>query len=401
MDRRRETRVHVNLNAAVVNDKALPLGCRVENVSSTGMLLRHEGSEDQTKIKTKDKVEVRISLKQNDARKTIQLPLTVIRQSGNYLGGQFPEPQPELMTLVEPYRISDSEPVIPFLTISANQKSEFPAEIKPAILDQAQPVAIAVESQSGIDDANTRNETATIKPNKPGRLLGIGVTCFVFLLVGLNMFLLQKVRTLTSRVAVLESERANRAAELQPLVQVDRKTFDSHLAIFSHQTTAIKSRIISLESSNNQTERQVRLQVEDPPGISTVKLATTSAAIRPVKTRPNKLLAEEISPSEFSFVSMPFTDTAQNKTENWVINLLSLRNERAALAFAQRARAAGIAVSVRTEVENQSQVWRVQIGGFSSRIKAGSYSLQAQETLGLTSVWIFKASDQSTLFEDR
>ena len=79
MDRRRETRVPVNLNAVVVNDKVLPVGCRVGNISSTGILLRHEGSEDQSKIKADDKVEIRISLKQDDGRRVIQLPLTVIR----------------------------------------------------------------------------------------------------------------------------------------------------------------------------------------------------------------------------------------------------------------------------------------------------------------------------------
>ncbi|MFT4714474.1 MAG: hypothetical protein ACJAVI_004054 [Candidatus Azotimanducaceae bacterium] len=368
MDRRRETRVLVNLNAVVVNDKVLPIGCRVGNISSTGILLRHEGSEDQSKIKADDKVEIRISLKRDDGRKVIQLPLTVIRQDQNHLGGQFPAPQPELMKLVEPYRKSDHETVVPFLTTSANQQVELPTNSELAPSDpttptraQAEPIKPEAQNDAietipnGIGDLELSDlEQSGRKPYGPSRIFVIGVAGIISLLVGLNVFLLQDVRTLTSRIIMLESRIASSATLTRLPDSVVGATFSSQIAVLTQKNQTIESRLTLLESPANRLE----LHSDNPVAIGFNQPATESQAA----------------------------------SEGWVINLLSLHNEQAAIEFAQRALTQGMTADVRLEVEDQDQVWRVQMGGFSSRAEAVSFSVQAQKTLGLSSVWIFKAS---------
>jgi len=371
LDRRREPRVPVNLNATVVNDKVLPIGCRVGNVSSTGMLLRHEGGEDHAKIEADDEVEVRVSLKQNDERKVVQLPLTVVRQSENSLGGRFPQAQPELMELVEPYRTADPETVIPLLTTAANQQLELP-EV-PETLGQAQETAspAAPAAQDKAEKQKIDDRPAAVHTSINNRFFAPTAISLIVLLAGLNVYLLQELNLLEARVVTLESQNAQlmsqnsvqtpSAAPIQTTTQepITSEIFDKQLTALKVQNQALESRIFLLEAVPSSRQEQ-------PP------------AIAPITNTP--------APAESSLAN-----NLPQRTGDWVINLLSVHNEKAAYEFAQQARAEGIAADVRPEIENQDQVWRVQVSGFTSRAEAGAFSVNAQETLGLSSVWIFKS----------
>ena len=392
MDRRRQPRVPVNLNAAVVNDKSLPIGCRVGNVSTTGMLLRHEGGEDQSKIKPDDKVEVRVSLKQNDERKVVQLPLTVVRQSENALGGKFPEPQPDIMALIEPYRTSDSETVIPFLTTAANQQlslsvedpvGEEPVNAKPVVDEYVEPENAKhgekVSFSAPLDTNNGNDDPPGVLTSKPSARprakdgstyrrfflpTTLVVTC---LLAALNLYLLSQLEQLEARVIALEM--LNEELQAGSTVPSNGRTqvLDLQLTQLTRQNQTLESRIASLEASSIPTQA-------DKPEVQITTEATAKITNIPTPAPlPNQ--------------------TDSTTTEKWVVNLLSLHNEKAAVEFTQRARQAGIAAIVRSELENQDQIWRVQVGGFASRTEAENFSVDAQKTLELNSVWIFQAKN--------
>jgi hypothetical protein len=273
------------------------------------------------------------------------------------------------MALVEPYRKSDHETVIPFLTTSTNQQTELPTDTDLTPSKQTLPNTVPAEpirqaSQNGVDESIlnklSASEQPSTKPNGPNRVFVIGVAGIIFLLVGLNVFLSQEVSTLTSRIVALDSGITTPATQTLSSDSVDSEFLNNQIAIWTQQNLAIESRLTLLESPANRLD----LLADDPIAIGFNQPAITS----PATTSP--------APSE-----------------NWVINLLTLHNEPAAIEFAQRTTAQGITADVRLEVEGQDQVWRVQMGGFSNRAEAVSFSVQAQKTLGLSSVWIFKAAN--------
>ena len=77
MERRKSERIPVNLNAALINEQDLPVGCRVQDVSTSGMLLRRNLSSPGEPLDVNQRVEIRVSLKDNDERKVVQLPLNI------------------------------------------------------------------------------------------------------------------------------------------------------------------------------------------------------------------------------------------------------------------------------------------------------------------------------------
>jgi hypothetical protein len=83
--------------------------------------------------------------------------------------------------------------------------------------------------------------------------------------------------------------------------------------------------------------------------------------------------------------------TTTEKTDNWIVNLLSLANEDAALAFADKLRLQGIEAEVNVKYSNtEKQVWRVQVSGFSTKQLAIDYSEQTSAILKINSMWVYK-----------
>ena len=105
MERRRFQRIAVNLNVALLDDRAMPRGCRVRDVSHNGMLLQFENPVSSGTFETGNAVKVRVSLKEGEDRTVLLLPATVRRVEDKGLGVEFHKPAAELMQLVEPYQL--------------------------------------------------------------------------------------------------------------------------------------------------------------------------------------------------------------------------------------------------------------------------------------------------------
>ncbi|MFZ0469006.1 MAG: PilZ domain-containing protein, partial [Thiogranum sp.] len=120
MERRRYERIAVNLNVALLDERAMPRGCRVRDVSQGGMLLQfeHPGGASYT---AGNAVRVRISVKEHDERRVLLLPATIRRAEENGMGVEFIKPQAELMQLLEPYQLDRQQAAAPALTVVHSQ----------------------------------------------------------------------------------------------------------------------------------------------------------------------------------------------------------------------------------------------------------------------------------------
>ncbi len=328
MERRQHPRVDVNFNAALMNEQILPIGCRVKNVSTGGMMLSHEVSEKITPIRDSDNFEIRFSLKQHNKRKVIQLPVSVARKSSDTIGARFARLQPGLIALVAPGQTAMRNP--------------------PPQLD----LPLAVTTQSRPTNVQ-RSFAHLMHVAKDHRYASFGLISSV--IAGSLLFATWKFEDLGERTNALESNVARLNNESLKIPLMDR------LAI--RQLDTINGQLESLNVQNDDIERR----------IGSLESANT------VATEPFD--SSEAQSSE------PLTHAS---SEPWVINLLTLYNESAARDFTARANTLGIPAISTLETIDNNRVWRVQVSGFADRKAATDYSLDAQRKLGLESVWIFQ-----------
>ena len=396
MERRNHARVAVNLKATLLDDQAMPVGCRVRDVSKSGMLLQHEHYDKATTFHKGDEVEVRLSIRQADERKLIPLSTTVRRVEENGIGVEFLQPQSQLMTLVEPYHL-DKEGT---QEMAANQ-----ARIKNAAASTASPLSASTSARASrrrhaiqraraqfaetmkTADAQVTDNEQTAAEQPPGRnfftakddrrLFYIGLAS---LITAVGILLLDiGVRTrLENRMSALESV-VERQVNALTILRTRLTPADTHTTELSE----LNARVDTLATSFAALETRVMQDADQATATATASTADTSSSDPQPAT--NETAAEA-----------PAKQTAQTQTQNfgddgpWVINLVSLYDQAAAVRFTQKAHAQGIRADTRQVSVNGQQVWRIQVSGFSTRDEASAYSNESKAKLGLNNVWIFK-----------
>lgn len=382
MERRKYPRAGVNLTAAIVNGKDLPIGCRILDVSTGGMLLRHDRDDRSTALRESHDLEVRISLKDDDTRKVIRLPITIVREEATTLGARFATPQPQLMKLLEPYlqEMDQDEPVV-----SAPREPVVPAR------------EAAVHTPEVRSDASSevRVDTAALRPQatRPQRqtdenrklfILGLVILGVVVLVLLFNMV---KISVLSNRVAVLESNTGQPIA-IQPdagQAQASTEHLDKRLDQINSRLDSLVALNTSLETRMQHLEDAPKSQPETRPQrrqTAPVKTAEASVASAPVVTasRTAPLTTPATTP----------TATRESKAGDWVINLMTLYDETAAQGVVTRAHDRGVQAHANTATIRGTQAWRIQVTGFDTRAAARTYSVDVMKKLGLKSVWIFR-----------
>jgi cell division septation protein DedD len=401
MERRNHARVAVNLKAALLDDQAMPVGCRVRDVSKGGMLLQHEHYDKATTFHEGDTVEVRLSIRQADERKLIPLTMTVRRVEENGIGVEFLEPQSQLMTLVEPYRLDKEETQ----EMAANQ-----ARVRNAAASSVSPLSASTSARASrrrhaIQRARAqfaetmktadrpvaeKEQTAAEQPagknfftgKDDRRLFYIGLAS---LIIAVGILLLDiGVRThLENRMSALESVVDRQANALTIL-----RTRLTPAATRTTEISELNARVDTLTTSFAALETRIMQDAGQATASTATATATASTAdtlSSDPQTTTNKTAAEA-----------PAKQTAQTQAQNfgdegpWVINLLSLYDQAAADRFMGKAHAQGIRADTRQVSVNGQQVWRIQVGGFSTRDEASAYSNESKAKLGLNNVWIFK-----------
>ena len=397
MERRDHLRVAVNLKAALVAGQAMPLGCRVKDVSSGGMLLQYERYDKATTFRKGDTVEVQVSLKQNDERKIIPFPMTVRRVEENGIGAAFLQPQSQLMRLVEPYRLDKEEP----REVAANQSrggitttsavspisastsaragrrrfavQRARAQLAETMKTAGKPVA---EKKEPTFAPPPGDNSATRKTDR--RLFYIGVLSLVIAVGILLIDSGNRTRT-ENRMSALEST-INRQVNA---LAIPRARLNPTFAN-AKELAALEARVESLAVSFAVLETRVTQNADH---------STTSSAAA-MTSAPETLASVPQPVSDKPATESPIISTSPTRLKSssspWVVNLVSLYDKAAANRFTEKARARGIRAETHQVDVKGKRTWRVQVGGFSTRDEASAYGDMSKEKLELSSVWIFK-----------
>jgi len=391
MERRRYARSAVNLNVDLLNDRAMPRGCRLCDVSEGGLLLQFEHPVGSSTFETGDAVKVRVSLREGDERTVLLLPATVRRVEETGLGAEFHKPAAELMPLVEPYQLDKPDVREDAVTVTAGDSrgaavgvqtlaSERPSRphYRPAPGTGARlaPRTAALRqaiAASGERSAEPPEQTDTRSGNR--RVLQVGLASLA-VAAAIVVFDLATMSSTGRRLSALEQateQQAETLAGLQIRLTTD-KGKESQVADLSTRVNELAVAVAALETGHLA-----------PAGREAA--AGTLPANHPQQPASN----EEERPPQVSPNAAAAPNPAPAAPEGpWVLNLVSIYDQAAADQFASKARSAGIPVEQNQALVNGKQVWRLQVSGFASREAANHYGDTSKKKLGLKNVWIFK-----------
>lgn len=377
MERRNHERAAVNLKAALLVDQAMPIGCRIRDVSSGGMLLQYESNDKAKTFHKGDTVVVRVSLKQDDERKVIPFSMTVRRVEENGIGVEFLQPQSQLMMLVEPYLLDKAEirrvaanqgrggitaenVASPISTSTGTRASRRRFAVKRARAQLAETMKAGREPDTDNNQPSTgqtpEGSSTGRKDNR--RLFYVGLLSLVTA-VGILLFDFGDGTRTEYRMSALESA-INRQVNALTLLRARLSSMDTR----TKELTELNTRVETLAVSFAALETRL------------------AGAPQPASDKP---AAETLTKS------VPPTQPQSISNEGpWVINLVSLYDETAANLFTEKARTQGVRAETSQVAVKGKQVWRVQVSGFSTRDEASTYGDTSKEKLGLNSVWIFK-----------
>jgi cell division septation protein DedD len=388
MERRHYERVAVNLNVALVDERSMPRGCRVRDVSQGGMLLQFEHLTGNAGLAPGDSVTVRMSLREAAERRVLLLPATVQQIEENGIRIEFDEPQTELMRLVEPYRLdrdsgfrteaeSPGEPAASDDTrgFVTDHPSRFHQRAPNAGARLAERIAAARESiRSGMHTGARSTDTQPPPARSDRKLVQLALTSLV---VAVTVVLYDFV----SRAGIdrhIESLERTLHQQAEALASVKIRVsagggWENRVADLNQRLDRLAVSVSALETGHFSPQRSAD---KTPPEPAPVKTAQHEPNITP---RATKVAA--VSPAPAS--------PATRSEGPWVINLVSLYDQAAADRFVQQARARGIQVDQDKVQVRGKPVWRLQIGGFATRDEAQLFGNACKGKLGLKSVWIF------------
>lgn len=112
MERRRQARTPVNINALLIGEKTVPKGCRVINVSQHGMMLYCDADGRLATFKAGDNVDIHLTVQHAGEQKKLTIPSHVRHVAENSVDVEFHHPDAILMDLIESYRVSDQHKLV-------------------------------------------------------------------------------------------------------------------------------------------------------------------------------------------------------------------------------------------------------------------------------------------------
>jgi len=387
MERRRYERIAVNLNVALLDERSMPRGCRVRDVSQGGMLLQfeHPGGASYA---AGNAVQVRVSVKERDERRVLLLPATITRVEENGMGVVFTRPQAELMQLLEPYQLDREQAAAPALAV-VHSRAAGGGDQRPATDDSPQPrhrhhatgaragarmaeriAAARAAMRAGGGEAAQNDAAAGGR-----RLFQVGLASLA-VAGAIAVFDLASSSSINHRLGVLErtvEQQAEAVAGVQIRLTAD-KARESVVDDLKAQVQDLTVSVAALETGHIQaapSPENTDTGSPPDPAPATGKSAAGAPVDSGAKATPRR-------------VDKPA------KKGPWVINLVSLYDQAAADQFAQRVKSLGIPVEQNRALVKDRPVWRLQVSGFDSHDQASAYGNANKTRLGLKNVWIFK-----------
>jgi SPOR domain/PilZ domain len=421
MERRRQPRTPVNINALLIGEKTVPRGCRVINVSQQGMLLYCEADGRLSTFNDGDIVDIHLTVMHQGEQKKLTIPSYVRHVADNSVDVEFHHPDPILMEMIEAYRVSDQHRLE--ATLGHNHSvPEAPPRVGSTVSTPPLQGAPAVQTRS-----------SAFRPFYLG-LLGLLFT----LCVAAGGYLY--TASIDHRISTLESLSRKQASELKEL---QNHMFSATLQ--EGRYASLNARITALGDAFAHLEDKLALLLpaigtaatgKPAPSARTGTPAAARPAIVPVVAeparsasglagQPAKMPARPVPPRQpehgpTASGSPPATTERQAATSAapapavtgtangqirapgaarpaetaskgpWTINLLSSANKSDVDRLADLAAKAGIqTTTARAEVKGRNY-WRLQVTGFPSLGEAKRNAEPVRKALGIDEVWIFK-----------
>lgn len=423
MERRRQARTPVNINALLIGEKTVPKGCRVINVSQHGMLLYCEADGRLSTFNDGDTVDVHLTVQHAGEQKKLTIPACVRHVAENSVDVEFLHSDPVLMDLIESYRVSNQHKLEASLGLNHSAKEKF------ARVSNPEPPSSLHKEQATQNIQSTGHKTFYVS------VLALLFT--VCVAAGGYVY----TASIDSRISTLESLSRNQADVLEEL---QNRMFSTSLqegryASLNARMTALGDAFTHLEDkltlllpvagSTPRTEQSATAKIEAnvPSETSTEPqpLATKPAQDeilpqpqkpeRPAQPLPTQLAVgvkpsdqpaivekiiqpEEQSSSGAQIAAIPdeviptpgTTSTQQAGTGPWTINLISSPDKSDVNRLDRLAHAANIGTSVELAKVKGRQYWRLQIGGFTSMAEAKQHAEPIKAALNISEVWIFR-----------
>ena len=383
MEHVRHARIPVHLNAVLIGEKTVPKGCKVRNVSNQGLLLQCDADGRIQTFRDGDHVDIHLLFQRPDGTKYLTISATVRHVDENSIGVEFCQPDRELITLIESYRIDETQSLE--ATISHRVKDPGPGWPETVVRHPASGVSASTEGRRPTEDVNGR------------RFYYFGL---LLLVIAVSIITADYLRAygLGSRVAELESLVGTQDAELarfQSRLLADEVAGD----VTDEYRTPVKSD--DSVSTPESDVADIALPLENAFATSTTtEMAGISDAWEAAAAPSAGLSSEEettadliVEPAELpgQDVAAVYADSQDaEKRGPWVVNLMSSPRKSDADRFADKARKQGIPVEQVTIRLKGREFFRVQLTGFLTQKQAEESARPVKDKLGLKDVWIFK-----------
>ena len=436
MERRRQVRTPVNINALLIGEKTVPKGCRVINVSQHGMMLYCDDDGRLSTFKAGDSVDIHLTVQHAGEQKKLTIPSSVRHVAENSVDVEFHHPDTILMDLIESYRISDQHKLEASLghnpataaKVTSITNTDFGAPRQPAqhpvhgsghrplylgLLSLILAICIITGGYvytASIDSRISTLETLTERQSDQlsemqNRVFSASLQEGRYASLNARMGALgDAFAHLEDKLTLLIPESTNiagsgptaRAGTLQPILiaptgpETAAPSNPAEAAGNEKRVTA-SGKVGTRDSA--AVESSTEPDVAGTTGTSHVTSAVVQAAAANT-TQPEESAEAPAVPAKTGAASAstaPENSPAPPRAAGpWTINLLSSPDRAYVEQFAARARAKDFNVVVSEAEVKGRQYWRLQIPGFDSSAAAKAQAEPVKQALGIEDVWILK-----------
>ncbi len=398
MERRRDERISVGLKAALLDDQAMPRGCRVRDFSPRGMLLQYDYDGNTASFDDGDPIAVRLSLRQADEREIVTLPSTVRRVDQNGIGVEFIRAEPRLLELLEPYRL-DSQRTQPAAlesngvqTVHAGSGGSVARLAASRYRSRGAGGAATADAPGVSGTAQTAAEGAgrgmrTVEEHSR-KLFYVGLFSLI-VAAAILVFDFADSAAVKDRLSTLEataSDQASLLGEMRGEFSV-ADSRGSELDALNIRMEALAGSVSALEGRLSPRVAQHQTDAGGAPQAPTAD--GPNGAER--EQRADLAAAETLeAPARQALAAAAQREPQPHSDLPWLINLVSSHDKVAADHFVARARSKDIPVEQNRVRVRGKDVWRLQVTGFASESEARAYGALARDKLGLDDIWVFR-----------
>lgn len=411
----------------LIGEKTVPRGCRVMYVNQNGMQLHCEADGRLLTFKDGDNVDVHVTIQHEGRQKKLTIPSWVRNVTTDSVEVEFHRPDPELLDLIESYRVSEHHR----LEASLGRTDRRTARDRDAVNPGNTP--------GGEQFAEQMANQAQRQQNRPYYTLILAIVFAVCVITGGYVY----TASIDSRISSLETVSKRQSTEL---AEMQSRLFSASLqegryASLNARMTAIADAINSLEARlGPDTVKAGGAPAQKAPGTAVNSIAkqkrantpaassTLAAAIStPIAIRqddvapppaappeaeappPGKSPGETAGPAatgglESSTAAAEKTVAGPGQQQPrtgkpaaaiadegpWIINLLSSTDKAYIERFSRKSGAGKYHAVLNSAMVKGRQYWRLQITGFKSAAAAKKQAGTVKQELGIKDVWIFK-----------